>query len=197
MNRTPLPLRSMQKKIALLCSLVLSACAPGSPPAVQPSSAVGSCRDFRDIETARIPDGRLLLEAFDSAARVAFVGPRPGRVQTGRGPSPEDSVTNRLLGVLVTSPAYLDAAGRQRFGRELLNTQTAYLKRIGIAASLTLVGLIDTEGVVRETRIARGSGYHDLDTSVAQVLRRTRFEPAMAGECRVPYVIRLPISLTP
>jgi TonB family protein len=186
----------MQRIVALVGLLVLSACASSPGPASQPSSPAAVCPGYADLATARIPDGRLLLQAFDSAAPTSAQHPRQVGRTTGRGPSAEDTTTNRLLGVQVTSAPYMDVAARHSMARNLLEAYPAELRRARIGGDMVLVALVDTQGRVRETRIAKSSGHREMDNAAATVVRRARFEPAMAGECRVPYVLRLPVGFT-
>lgn len=186
----------MRKIIAPIGLLLLPACASGPGPSIQPSSSSVACSGYADFATARIPDGRLLIQAFDSAAPTSAQNPRQVGRTIGRGPSAEDTTTNRLLGVQITSPPYLDDSARQAMARDILHAYPADLKRAKIGGSVLLVALVGTDGSVRRTRVVSSSGHREMDVAAANVLRRARFEPAMAGECRVPYVLRLPVGFT-
>lgn len=187
----------MRTILALSGLLLLPACAPTPPPTNQPSNQAAACAGYADLATARTTDGRLLLQAFDSAARTVASNPRQVGRTAARGPSAEDTTTNRLLGVQVTSPPYLDSPARVAMAREILKAYPPDLRQARLGGSLLLVGLVDTQGRVRQTRIATSSGYRTMDQAAANVLRRARFEPATAGGCRVPYVLPFPISFTP
>jgi protein TonB len=91
----------------------------------------------------------------------------------------------------------MDATARHSFARRLLDAYPADLRRTGIGGSILLVALVDAQGQVRETRIARSSGYRTMDDAAAEVLRRARFKAATAGDCRIPYLLRLPMAYTP
>ncbi|CAN5196781.1 hypothetical protein BH24GEM2_BH24GEM2_08260 [soil metagenome] len=80
--------------------------------------------------------------------------------------------------------------------REIWQVHRTYMKEVRTPGSILLVALVGTDGSVRRTRVVSSSGHHAMDVAAANVLRRARFEPAMAGECRVPYVLRLPVSFT-
>ena len=186
----------MQRIVALVGLLVLSACASSPGPASQPSSPAAVCPGYADLATARIPDGRLLLQAFDSAAPTSAQHPRQVGRTTGRGPSAEDTTTNRLLGVRITSTPYLNDSARQVMAREIWEVHRTYMKEGRTPGSILLVALVGADGSVRRTHVVSSSGHRQMDVAAANVLRRARFEPAMAGECRVPYVLRLPIGFT-
>lgn len=187
----------MRNTLVLGALLLLPSCASSPGPANQPSSQAAACLGYADLATTRIPDGRLLLQAFDSAARTVARNPRQVGRTAPRGPSAEDTTTNRLLGVQVTSPPYLDSPARVAMAREILKAYPPDLRQARLGGSLLLVGLVDTQGRVRQTRIATSSRYRTMDEAAANVLRRARFEPATAGGCRVPYVLTMPISFTP
>lgn len=186
------------KLTVLTAATVLQGCASSSAgPGTSSPGALAACPAYGDLATTRIPDGRLVLQAFDSAAMTAAQHPRQVGRTSGRGPSAEDTITNRLLGVQVTSPPYLDSPKRVAMARQILEAYPPALRRAGIGGELVVVALVDTQGRVRETRIGRSSGHREMDNAAADVVRRARFEPALAGECRVPYVLRLPIAYTP
>lgn len=190
---------SMKRRVWFAATgvLLLPACAAGPAPSSQPSGPEAACPGYADVATARIPDGRLLLQAFDSAARASAGNPRQTTVVTGRGPSAEDTATNRLLGVQVTASPHMDIPARHSFARQILEAYPPELRQARIGGSVLLVALVDTQGRVRETRIASSSGHRRMDDAAADVLRRARFEPAMAGDCRVPYLLRLPVGFIP
>ncbi len=175
----------------------LAGCATGSAnpsSGIQPRGPVAPCPGYQSVQTARLPDGRLLLQAFDSAAPTSAQNPRQVGRTIERGPSAEDTTTNRLLGVQVTSSPYLSSSARQTMAREMLEVHRTYMKEVGTPGSILLIALVDTDGAVRRTRVVSSSGHREMDAAAANVLRRARFEPATAGECRVPYVLRLPVS---
>lgn len=184
----------MRKIVALVGLFVLPACASGSGPASQPNGLATACSGYAELATARTSDGRLLVQAFDSAVRTTPWSLRSERAGPARGPSAEDTTTNRLLGVQVTSAPYMDVAARRSLARNLWEAYPEELRRARISGSMVLVALVDTQGRVRETRIAKSSGHREMDNAAATVVRRARFEPATAGECRVPYVLRLPVG---
>ena len=189
-------LMHMRKILGLGALLLLPACAPTPAPANQPSSQATECPGYADLATARIPDGRLLLQAFDSAAQAVAQSPRQVGRTAPRAPSAEDTTTNRLLGVQVTSPPYLDSPARVALGREFLDVYQKHRKGDMANRSILLVALVDTDGSVHRTRVGSSSGNSEMDRAAMNVLRRARFEPSTAGRCRVPYVLRLPVAYT-
>jgi protein TonB len=198
----------MQKIIALMGLLGLaiasfSGCAAGAPQAEgslspsqagRPTGGVAACPGYENLATATLPDGRSIVTAFDSLARVSSPGRQGVRLDGRRGPSAADSMTNRLLGVQVAQPVGMDASQLRSLAQQMEQLYPANLRQAGIGGEVVLLVLIDAQGAVRQTRVGRSSGYNDMDGAAVTLIQRARFNPAIAGGCGVPYVLRLPVS---
>jgi len=102
-----------------------------------------------------------------------------------------------LVGLLVLSAcASSPGPARQAMAHEIWEVHRTYMKEGRTPGSILLVALVGADGSVRRTHVVSSSGHRQMDVAAANVLRRARFEPAMTGECRVPYVLRLPIGFT-
>jgi TonB family protein len=100
-----------------------------------------------------------------------------------------------LLGVPITFPPTLTPAGRQRVARLLEQSYPRGLRDAGLEGGLILMVFMDAQGRIPETRLVRSSGYSEMDVAASTVARGAGpFLPALAGECSVPYVFRLPIQ---
>lgn len=184
-----------------LAILGLSGCAAGpsgaadssNPSLAQRSSgAVAPCPGFENIARATTPNGRPLVTAFGSLTGVST---RQGvRLAPPRGPSAEDSVTNRLLGVQVTSPVTMPVGRGRDLARQMEQLYPPNLRQAGIGGEVVLLVLVDAHGAVHSVRVGRSSGYPEIDRAAQTLIQRTRFDPAIAGTCSVPYILRLPVG---
>ncbi len=176
--------------------LLLSGCAPALGPTNQPRSQAATCPGYADLATAQTRDGRLLLQAFDSVARAIKPDVRQTVRSPGGGPSVQDSATNALLGLQVTAGPDLTQAGRREMANRVVREYPPKLIAQQKGGTVVLITLIGADGVVREVRVTQSSGYPEMDAAAVRVIRRTRLDPAMAGDCSVPYVLPLPVSFT-
>lgn len=67
-------------------------------------------------------------------------------------------------------------------------------RRLGIEGTARIVVLIGEDGAVRESRLARSSGDHDLDRAALDAVRGWRFVPAQRGERAVPAYAEIPFT---
>jgi protein TonB len=67
-------------------------------------------------------------------------------------------------------------------------------RRLGIEGTTRIVVLIGEDGAVRESRLARSSGDHDLDRAALEAVRGWRFVPAQRGERAVPAYAEIPVT---
>jgi protein TonB len=67
-------------------------------------------------------------------------------------------------------------------------------RRLGIEGTARIVVLIGEDGAVRESRLARSSGDHDLDRAALEAVRGWRFVPAQRGERAVPAYAEIPVT---
>jgi protein TonB len=179
-----------------LIVMALPGCAAG---AANPSLATGPlasatpCPDYQSVQAARPPDGRLLLQAFDSVHRASTPSAASRAAQYER--RALDSATNaRLYGTAITSPASIFEQSRVASRRLLEQTYPRELRERGIGGEVTLTLFLDATGMVRETRVLRSSGYATLDRAGSTLMRQLRFDPAVAQGCSVPYVTQMPVG---
>lgn len=156
-------------------------------PATRSTGPVAACPGYSELNTARIPDGRPLLQAFDSVSRIG--GPH-SRSRSG---SFEDRTMDHLLGSPI-SPPKLSPAALQRSRQLFEQHYPPALRRARTEGTAVLTMLVDANGTVRETRVARSSMYPEMDAAAARVIRGTPFDPAVAGGCSVPYILTLPLT---
>ena len=171
-------------------------CAAGTPspsPAARPRGPVAPCPGYQSAQTARLPDGRLLLQAFDSVHRASTPSAATRIAQNER--RALDSITNaRLFGAPITVPASVSEQSRIASRRLLEQTYPRELRDRGIGGEVILTLFLDATGAVRETRVLRSSGYTSLDRAGSTLMRQIRFDPAVAEGCNVPYVTQIPVG---
>jgi TonB family protein len=180
----------MRKITTVAVLLTLGGCASGpeANSAPRPSGALAPCPNYASYDTARLPDGRGLLQALDSIAAVPGAASRPSDMKT------IDRGMSELLGVTITHPARLRPSDRDRLRRLFEETYPPELRRAGRSGRATLALLVDASGTVRETRLVRSSGYPSMDLAAATLLKQAAFDPAFAGTCSVPSVLILPVT---
>lgn len=159
-----------------------------------PSPTPGEpCPALADVRAIRTPDGRSLFQAFDSIAQIWNPGPPPGGRITF---DVEDARINAtLLGVPIGTPPKMDYGQRRTFAMQLLQDVNARDRDGTGHSSLVLLALIDTRGNVERASVAPGSAHRELIAAALRRVRRLRFEPAVSGDCQVPYIMRLPVAI--
>ena len=170
-------------------ALIVQGCATTSAaPGASPSrGAVTACAGYTDLAAARISDGRPLLEAFDSVYRAG----KSNSATIGSGF--QDPTTAQLLGQ-PTSPPQLSDGERQRMAQRFLRYYRRDLRDRGAHGEAVILALVDAQSKFQETRVVRSSGHASMDRAVISIMRETRLDPAVAGECSVPYFLQLPIG---
>lgn len=184
----------MRKIIAATGLLVLAGCASGSGsrPLPRPTGPVAPCPAYARFETARLPDGRGWPQVLDSVARTPEAQGQRSRRSSRTELAEQES--SELLGVTVTHPARLGPGDRQRLARLFEQTYPPELRSLGLGGTVRMVMLLDANGAVRDTRVARSSMYHSLDAAAVRMIRQVTFDPAIAGTCSVPYLVSLPVT---
>ena len=174
--------------VAVMLSLWGCASGPEPASAPRPSGPVAPCPGYASIETARLPDGRTLLQALDSIAR------EPGAYTRSSDMKTIDPGMSELFGVTITHPARLRPSDRERMRGIFEQTYPRELRSAGRGGRAMLALLVDASGNVRETRLVRGSGYQSMDLAAATLLKQALFDPAIAGTCSVPSLLILPVT---
>ena len=186
---------TIRKITTLAVLLTLSGCAsgPGTRPLPRPSGPVEPCPAYANFETARLPDGRGWLQVMDSIARTPKAQERSRRLSAAEIKQAEHEV-NELFGVTITHPARVPPGARTHVARLLEQTYPPELRDSGRGGTVYMVMLMDPSGRVRETLMARSSGFPTLDAAALRVARQVTLDPAIAGNCSVPYIAVLPIT---
>ena len=185
----------MRKITTVAVLLSLSGCASGSGAGTlpRPSGPVAPCPAYANFETARVPDGRGWLQVMDSIARTPKAQERSRRLSAAELEQAEHEI-NELFGVTITHPARVPSGARTHVARLLEQTYPPELRDTGRGGTVYMVMLMDPSGRVRETLLARSSGFATLDAAALQVARQVTLDPAIAGSCSVPYIAVLPIT---
>ena len=185
----------MQKITTVAVLFALSGCASGSGAGTlpRPSGPVAPCPVYANFETARVPDGRAWLQVMDSIASTPKAqerSRRPSAAEIKQG----ERETSELFGITITHPARVPPGARAHLARLLEQTYPPELRDTGRGGTVRMVMLMDPSGRVRETLIARSSGFPVLDAAALRVARQVNFDPAIAGSCSVPCIVVLPIT---
>jgi len=178
-------------------TIVLAGCAAGAAdtaaprPAVRPKGPVAACAGYEDFGTARAPDGRPLVQVFDSLVRVY-----PTRRQAPQrdATSGDDTTRSVLHGLRVTIPAEMTYGDRRSLAHRLEQAYPPALRQAGLGGAVMVLMLLDAQGTVREARLGKSSGYTEMDRAAVGLARRSRFDPAIADSCSVPFYVALPIN---
>ena len=173
----------------------LSGCASGSGAGTlpRPSGPVAPCPAYANFEAARLPDGRGWLQVMDSIARTPKAQERSQRLSAAEKKQAEHEI-NELFGITITHPARVPSGARTHVARLLEQTYPPELRDTGRGGTVYMVMLMDPSGRVRETLVARSSGFPVLDAAALRAARQVNFDPAIAGSCSVPYIVVLPIK---
>ncbi len=101
--------------------------------------------------------------------------------------------TAESFGATITHPARVRPEDGPHLARLLEQSYPPELRQAGHRGTVRVVMLLDARGAVRETRVARTSGYAALDAAALRVIRQATFEPALAGACSTPSIVLLPV----
>ncbi len=113
-------------------------------------------------------------------------------------PPPEVSGTSGLAETPVFTPMTVRPGikNRAEVQRALEREYPALLRDAGIGGQVLVWFFINEEGLVRQTRIHKGSGHNALDDAALKVAEVIRFTPALNRDRQVPVWISLPITFT-
>ncbi len=169
----PLSSRFNHNLVVLTLSALVGACAPGgrTPSATVPDvtcTAAGS---------ERLPDGRTLLQAYDSLHVLARVL------------KPEQLI-------LLPHTIKPSLANRNQVQQLLGSMYPPALRDAGIQGNTSASVLINTDGTPIHVQVVRSSRYSEMDQATLTVIRSMRFEPAKNGQCPVPFFTVIPFSWT-
>ncbi len=189
----------MQNVVRLLAlgigTIVLAGCAAGaadtatSRPPVRPQGPISACAGYEDFDVARAPDGRSLVQVFDSLVQLY-----PTRRRASQRSTTLDTTRSALHGLRVTIPAAMTDGDRRSLAQRLEQAYPPSLRQGGLGGTVEVLMLLDAQGTVRATRLGKGSGYFDMDRAALALARSGRFNPAIAGTCSVPFYVALPIG---
>lgn len=158
-----------------------------------------------------------------TAALLVLYGPAVLQAQTGRPPQhpqlpacpeveegrfivalqkEEDvaEVRRRLHAVGdTTAVVYADSVGldlvNKRAVRRLLSRHyPPALRDAGRGGESVLLIRVDENGAVSSTRVVHSAGEAELDEASMAVAEQLRFSPAVLGGCRIPVLMRLPVT---
>lgn len=180
------------RNLLIIAVIACSACASGGSitAAARPIGPVAPCPGWEDYRTARTPDGRSLLAAYDSLAQTPAARGEERRQRRGARP---DTAESKLYGLRVSHPARIRSGDREMMRRLFEETYPADLRIARIGGTVRMTLLVDTDGTVRETRISRSSGHASLDRAATTLINRAPLDPAIAGSCGIPYIVTLPV----
>ncbi|CAN5829560.1 hypothetical protein BH20GEM3_BH20GEM3_07520 [soil metagenome] len=151
------------------------------------------CPAYASFETARLPDGRGWHQVMDSIARTPKAQERGPRLSAAEVKQAEHEI-NELFGITITHPARVRQGDRIYLAQLLEQTYPPELRDTGRGGTVRMVMLMDAIGRVRETLVARSSGFPSLDAAAVRMIRQVTLDPAIAGTCSVPYIAVLPIT---
>lgn len=85
---------------------------------------------------------------------------------------------------------------REEVRRAMVNGYPPRLRAAGIGGVVTVYFFIDQEGLVKDRRIHRTSGFETLDDAALAVADVYRFSPALNRDKRVPVWVLIPIEFS-
>ncbi len=127
----------------------------------------------------RLPDGRPLLQVYDSLYSVVSLSGQAIPVK---------------IDPLVPWTSAPELANRAEVARLLKSLYPPALRDAGLGGTTMVAFLVDIHGVVREIRVARGSTHRELDQATVEVVRAMRFRSARNRDCAVPFFVQIPIT---
>jgi protein TonB len=184
----------MRKIIAVAVLLSLSSCAsgPGTRPLARPAGPIPPCPAYASAGASWLPEARVWRQALDSIvgtpeAQGRGTRSRPSNLEPG------GMETRESFGATITHPARVRPEDGPQLARLLEQSYPPELRQAGHRGTVRVAMLIDARSAVRETRVARTSGYPALDAAALRVIRQFTFEPALAGTCSTPSIVLLPV----
>lgn len=171
----------MKRRQYLPLILIVSACAsvPRGAPDRSAATTLPECAGVSEGKVA------ILIEERETIPEVQAILTRAGL-----------NLSKDLAVYVDARTSGLFMRNRQVVGRALEENYPAILRDAGRAGSANILAHVDVNGTVTSTRVLQSAGGLEFAAASQRVVQQMRFYPAHYEGCRLPAIVRLPVTFS-